>query len=146
MHTLPFLLLATLTSAAPLPLTHRLPSGLTVRADDTITDALGPVLTSLQNLDTAINGLTTDPQSAVPILGASDAANKALATATSKIEGADKLGLIGALGLQQTATGLTTQVETTVGDLAAKKSVCVPSYIFVLRVCGVSRHPLDLTP
>lgn len=118
MHALPILLLATLASTAP----------LAPRADTTITDALGPVLTSLQSLDTAINGLTSgDPQSAVPILGASDAANKALATATTTISGADNLDLIGALGLQQTATGLTTQVQTTVGDLAGKKSVCVSS-------------------
>lgn len=125
MYLLSVLLAATLTTASPLPPSRHSPAGLVGRADTTITDALGPVMMSLKSLDTAVNGLTSDPQSAVPILGASDAANKALTTATDTIKGADKLTLIGALGLQSTATGLTTQVQTTVGDLASKKGVCL---------------------
>lgn len=93
------------------------------RQADAIKAALMPVMASLQSLDTAINGLTTEPQSALPILNASDSASKTLTDAGTKIQAADSLGLIGALGLQQTAGDLTKQVQTTIGDLTAKKPV-----------------------
>lgn len=93
------------------------------RQVDAIKAALTPVMQSLKSLDTAINGLTTDPNSALPILNASDSASKTLSAAATKIQSADNLGLIGALGLQQTGTDLATQVQTTIGDLTAKKAV-----------------------
>ncbi|KAL1879209.1 hypothetical protein Daus18300_001788 [Diaporthe australafricana] len=93
------------------------------RQVDAIKEALAPVMTSLKDLDTAINGLTTDPQTAAPILTSSQAASKALSGAATKINAADDLGLIGSLGLQQTGTDLATQVQTTIGDLTAKKPV-----------------------
>lgn len=93
------------------------------RQADAIKAALMPVMQSLQSLDTAIKGLTTDPNTALPILNASDSASKTLSGAATKIQSADNLGLIGALGLQQTGTDLATQVQTTIGDLTAKKAV-----------------------
>lgn len=93
------------------------------RQADAIKAALMPVMASLQSLDTAINGLTSDPQSALPILNASDSASKTLTEAGTKIQAADSLGIFGALGLQQTAGDLTKQVQTTIGDLTAKKPV-----------------------
>lgn len=93
------------------------------RQVDAIKDALAPVMSSLKDLDTAINGLTTDPNTAAPILTSSQAASKALSGAATKIQAADDLGLIGSLGLQQTGTDLATQVTTTIGDLTAKKPV-----------------------
>ncbi|KAG6368634.1 hypothetical protein INS49_002847 [Diaporthe citri] len=93
------------------------------RQVDAIKDALAPVMTSLKDLDTAINGLTTDPNTAAPILTSSQAASKALSGAATKIQAADDLGLFGSLGLQQTGTDLATQVTTTIGDLTAKKPV-----------------------
>lgn len=93
------------------------------RQVDAIKEALAPVMTSLKDLDTAINGLTTDPNTAAPILTSSQAASKALSGAATKINAADDLGLFGSLGLQQTGTDLATQVQTTIGDLTAKKPV-----------------------
>lgn len=93
------------------------------RQVDAIKEALAPVMSSLKDLDTAINGLTTDPNTAAPILTSSQAASKALSGAATKIQAADDLGLIGSLGLQQTGTDLATQVTTTIGDLTAKKPV-----------------------
>lgn len=93
------------------------------RQADAIKAALMPVMDSLKSLDTAIKGLSADPQSALPILNASDTASKTLTDAGTKIQAAQDLGLFGALGLQQTAGDLTTQVQTTVGDLTAKKAV-----------------------
>lgn len=106
---------ATAVMAAPVEIERR--------QVDAIKSALAPVMTSLKDLDTAINGLTTDPQTAAPILTSSQAASKALSGAATKINAADKLGLIGSLGLQQTGTDLATQVQTTIGDLTAKKPV-----------------------
>ncbi|KAI3398870.1 hypothetical protein diail_8379 [Diaporthe ilicicola] len=99
------------------------PVDLERRQADAIKSALAPVMSSLKDLDTAINGLTTDPQTAAPILSSSQAASKALSSAATQIQAADNLGLIGSLGLQQTGTDLATQVTTTVGDLTAKKPV-----------------------
>lgn len=106
---------ATSVMAAPVELERR--------QVDAIKDALAPVMSSLKDLDTAINGLTTDPNTAAPILTSSQAASKALSGAATKIQAADNLGLIGSLGLQQTGTDLATQVTTTIGDLTAKKPV-----------------------
>lgn len=124
-----FLTLLTLTAAAVtgLPLEYRQADGtahaLESRQADAIKSALMPVMASLQSLDTAIKGLSADPQSALPILNASDSASKTLTDAGTKIQAADDLSLFGALGLQQTAGDLTTQVQTTIGDLTAKKDV-----------------------
>lgn len=89
-----------------------------------ITGALGMVQSSLQKLDTAVKGLSaSDPNSAVGVLNAAQGAQSALGSATSMIKEAKNLGLIGALGLQQTASGLVEQVQTTLGDLTQKKPV-----------------------
>lgn len=93
------------------------------RQADAIKSALKPVMASLKALDTAINGLTTDPQSALPLLNASNSASQSITEAGTQIQAAEDLGLFGALGLQQTAGDLTTQIQTTIGDLAAKKAV-----------------------
>lgn len=117
--------LATAATAAPLEWqrAERDAHAMERRQADAIKAALMPVMASLQSLDTAINGLTTDPQSALPILNASDSASKTLTDAGTKIQAADDLGIFGALGLQQTAGDLTKQVQTTIGDLTAKKPV-----------------------
>lgn len=115
-----FLSILTLTGATSV---MAAPVEIERRQVDAIKDALAPVMTSLKDLDTAINGLTTDPQTAAPILTSSQAASKALSGAATKIQAADDLGLIGSLGLQQTGTDLATQVTTTIGDLTAKKPV-----------------------
>ncbi|KAL0933930.1 cell wall protein [Colletotrichum truncatum] len=97
---------------------------LASRQAKTITTALGMVQTSLEKLDTAVKGLSaSDPNSAVAVLNGAQGAQSALEKATSMIEGANNLGLIGALGLQQTADGVVGQVQTTLGDLTAKKPV-----------------------
>lgn len=115
-----FISILTLTGAASV---MAAPVELERRQVDAIKDALAPVMSSLKDLDTAINGLTTDPNTAAPILTSSQAASKALSGAATKIQAADNLGLIGSLGLQQTGTDLATQVTTTIGDLTAKKPV-----------------------
>ncbi|KAK2049525.1 cell wall protein, partial [Colletotrichum somersetense] len=97
---------------------------LVARQKDVITGAIGMVQSSLAKLDTAVKGLTaTDPNSAVGVLNAAQGAQSTLEKAASQISGADNLGLFGALGLQQTATDLVTQVTTTLGDLEKKKPV-----------------------
>ncbi|KAF6835538.1 cell wall serine-threonine-rich galactomannoprotein mp1 [Colletotrichum plurivorum] len=94
------------------------------RQKDTITSALGMVQTSLQKLDTAVKGLSaTDPNSITGVLNGAQGAQTSLETATSMIQNADNIGLFGALGLQQTATGVVDQVTTTLGDLTQKKPV-----------------------
>ncbi|KAH0432958.1 cell wall serine-threonine-rich galactomannoprotein mp1 [Colletotrichum camelliae] len=94
------------------------------RQRDVITGALDMVGGSLQKLDTAVKSLSaSDPNTAVAVLNAAQGAQTALGSATSTIDGANNLGLFGALGLQQTATGLVEQVQTTLGDLAQKKPV-----------------------
>lgn len=120
-------LLATAISAAPIELVSR--------QGDAIKDAIMPVMQSLQTLDTAIKGITMDPNTAIPILNASSSASKSLSDAATKIQAADSLGLFGALGLQKTAGDLTTQVMTTINDLVAKKPV--------LDMLGVSAVALD---
>ncbi|KAK2598418.1 hypothetical protein N8I77_011838 [Diaporthe amygdali] len=115
-----FLSILTLTGATSV---MAAPVDIERRQVDAIKDALAPVMSSLKDLDTAIQGLTTDPQTAAPILSSSQAASKALSGAATKIQAADNLGLIGSLGLQQTGTDLATQVTTTIGDLTAKKPV-----------------------
>lgn len=127
--TMHFLTLLTLTVAAVTaqPLERRQADGtihaLESRQADAIKSALMPVMDSLKSLDTAIKGLNSDPTSALPILNASDSASKTLTDAGTKIQAAKQLDLFGALGLQQTAGDLTTQVQTTIGDLTAKKAV-----------------------
>ncbi|KKY32826.1 putative cell wall protein [Diaporthe ampelina] len=115
-----FLSILTVTGAASV---MAAPVDIERRQVDAIKEALAPVMTSLMDLDTAINGLTTDPQTAAPILSSSQAASQALSGAATKIQAADDLGLFGSLGLQQTGTDLATQVSTTIGDLTAKKPV-----------------------
>lgn len=100
------------------------PKILVSRQKDTITTALGMVQGSLEGLDTAVKALSvSDPNSVAGVLTAAQASQSALDTATTMIDGADNLGLFAAIGLQGTADGLVTQVQTTLGDLSQKKPV-----------------------
>ncbi|KAJ0165903.1 hypothetical protein CTA2_9532 [Colletotrichum tanaceti] len=100
------------------------PAAILPRQRDAITGALGMVQSSLTKLDTAVNALSaTDANSAVGVLNAAQGAQASIEKATSRIEAADELGIFGALGLQQTATDLVGQVQTTLGDLEKKKPV-----------------------
>lgn len=110
---------AAISNAAPLESR----ASIELRQADAIKSALMPVMKSLTDLDTAIKGLTTDPNTAAPILSASQSASSTLGDAATKINAADDLGIFGALGLQQTGTDLATMVQTTITDLMAKKPV-----------------------
>ncbi|KAK1990145.1 hypothetical protein LX36DRAFT_621172, partial [Colletotrichum falcatum] len=91
---------------------------------DVITGAIGMVMTSLKKLDTAVNSVSaTDANSLQGVLTAAQGAQTTLEKAATQIQGADDLGLFQALGLQQTAGDLVTQVQTTLGDLEKKKPV-----------------------
>lgn len=115
------LTLAASAAVSALPLETR--ASVQLRQAASIKSALMPVMQSLKDLDTAINGLTTDPATAAPILTASTSASGSIKEAATQINAADDVGIFGALGLQQTGTDLATQVKTTIGDLMAKKPV-----------------------
>lgn len=85
--------------------------------------ALGPVMASLQALDTSILLLTLDPSTAPPMLAASDAAVQAMGGATSAISEAMPMGMMGAKSLKESVGGLVGMVQQTMGDLEAKKPV-----------------------
>ncbi|ORY58837.1 hydrophobic surface binding protein A-domain-containing protein [Pseudomassariella vexata] len=90
----------------------------------TFQSAIGTVSKALTNLDTAVKSLDAkNPNSAAPVLQMSDAVQTALKQATTQIQGSQTLSLTDALGLQNTATDLTTTVQSTVGDLVSKKPV-----------------------
>lgn len=92
MKLLTCFVLMTITVTTARPLSSR--DAVEKRQADVIKGALMPVMQSLQSLDTAIQGLTTDPQTAVPILSASDSASKTLSTAATQIQSADNLDLM----------------------------------------------------
>ncbi|KAK3307696.1 hydrophobic surface binding protein A-domain-containing protein [Chaetomium strumarium] len=118
MHLVRFVLQATLAYGAV-----AFPSTSERRDLGTIQSAIGTVQSALEKLNTAVNGLTADPQTAAPILTASQNAQAALQKATQDISGSDELGLISALRLQQMANGLTSAVQTAMDSLVAKKPV-----------------------
>lgn len=118
-HIILTLMAAAAVSAHPLETR----ASLQLRQADAIKSALMPVMQSLKELDTAINGLTTDPATAAPILTASMSASSTLKEAATQINAADDVSLFSAIGLQQTGTDLADQVGTTIGDLMNKKPV-----------------------
>ncbi|KAH6675275.1 hydrophobic surface binding protein A-domain-containing protein [Plectosphaerella plurivora] len=89
----------------------------------TIQAAITTVQTSLGELTTAVKGLNAaDANTAAPILAASTKVQSTLKTATTQVQGAEALGLMEALGLQNTAGELVTAVQGTVSALTAKKA------------------------
>ncbi|KAH7369440.1 hydrophobic surface binding protein A-domain-containing protein [Plectosphaerella cucumerina] len=98
-------------------------AGSAVAQLETIQTAITSVQDALGDLTTAVNGLNgADANSAAPILTASTNVQSVLKTATTQVQGADALGLMEALGLQNTAGGLVTAVQGTVSALTAKKA------------------------
>lgn len=85
--------------------------------------ALGPVMASLQALDTSILLLTLDPSTAPPMLAASDDVVQAMGGATAAISEAMSMGIMGAKSLKEPVGGLVGMVQQTMGDLEAKKPV-----------------------
>lgn len=97
---------------------------LVPRQKDTITAALGMIQTSLKSLDTSVRSLSAkDPNTAVAVLNSAQGAQSSIEQATAMIQGADNIGLFGALGLQQSATDVVDTVTTTLGSLTQKKPV-----------------------
>lgn len=89
----------------------------------TITSAITSVQDALGELGTAVDGLSaTDPNSAAPILTASEKVKTTIQSATQQVQGAEALGLGDALSLRDTAGGLVTSVQSTISSLTAKKA------------------------
>ncbi|KAH8881669.1 hypothetical protein GQ53DRAFT_701839, partial [Thozetella sp. PMI_491] len=88
----------------------------------TLQTSIQKVQTALGTLDTAVKALTTDPNTATPILTASQGVESTIKQATTDISGTTELSLTDALSLQSTATGLTTAVNTTIADIVSKKA------------------------
>jgi hypothetical protein len=88
----------------------------------TIQTAITNIGTSLTNLDTAIKAVNA-PGDTAKVLTASQAVQNALMTGTTMVMAGQAISLTDALGLQQTTSGLTTQVTTVVTDLMAKKAI-----------------------
>ncbi|KAL8283091.1 hypothetical protein RB600_006205 [Gaeumannomyces tritici] len=99
------------------------PAVLVPRQASVIKGALSKVMDTLKSMDTAIKGLTPDINSAVPLLDKVGAAQKSIDEAGATIKSSKKLGLFESVGLLQPAQELTAQVQTTLGDLTAKKPV-----------------------
>jgi hypothetical protein len=97
--------------------------GATVAQLAVMQKAIGNIQTALGQLDTAVKGLSSDPNSAAPVLQASQGAGTVIKQATSDITASQTLSLQDALSLQNVANSLTTAVQTTVSDLAGKKAV-----------------------
>ncbi|KAK2075310.1 hypothetical protein P8C59_009445 [Phyllachora maydis] len=89
----------------------------------TMQKAISSVQSALSTLDTAVKGLSSDANSAPPVLKASDGVQSAMKQATSDITATQALSLQDALSLQSVANTLTASVNTTVNDLASKKPV-----------------------
>ncbi|KAL8377573.1 hypothetical protein RB595_008315 [Gaeumannomyces hyphopodioides] len=103
-------------TAAPAPLERRQASVLK--------GAISKVTATLQGLDTAILSLdASNLNTAAPLLGAVEGAQKSLTEASASIKGAKSVGLLEAIGMLQPANDLTAQVQKTLGDLTAKKPV-----------------------
>ncbi|WYZ46765.1 hypothetical protein EsH8_IX_000990 [Colletotrichum jinshuiense] len=101
----------------------------------TIQGAVTSVQDSLKKLDTAVKAVGTDAASAAPILTAAGDVSTTIQKANTDIGASDALQLQEALGLQQTATDLTTSATTVVDDIIAKKSN--------FDMIGVSAQVLD---
>lgn len=88
----------------------------------TINTAVQSITDSLTQLDTAIKAIA-GPADAMKVLTASNNVQTTLQTATTMVMGIQPISLTDALGLQQTTGALTTQVNTVVTDLTAKKAI-----------------------
>ncbi|KAK2067289.1 hypothetical protein P8C59_001045 [Phyllachora maydis] len=89
----------------------------------TLQTAITNIASSLGALDKAIKGITADVSSTQPVLEAATAAQKVLSSAATNISASQPLSLSDALSLQTAGKDLTTAVNTTIGDLVAKKPV-----------------------
>jgi hypothetical protein len=88
----------------------------------TIQTAVTNVGTSLTALDTAIKAVN-GPADTAKVLAASQGVQNALMTGATMVNAGQPISLQDALGLQQTTSGLTTQVTTTITDLMGKKAI-----------------------
>ncbi|KAK8051852.1 hypothetical protein PG993_003237 [Apiospora rasikravindrae] len=89
---------------------------------ETIQQAIGAVSDALGDLDTKVKAISgTDANSAAPVLQASQKILTTMQSSTTKVNGAEALGVFDALSLQDTANSLVTSVNTTMKDLVAKK-------------------------
>ncbi|KAF4786035.1 hypothetical protein HER10_EVM0012768 [Colletotrichum scovillei] len=86
-----------------------------------IQGAVTSVQGALTKLNTAVQGVGNDVASAQPILAASTEVQNTLSKAATDIQGAQPLQLQEALGLQQTATDLTSSATTLIDTLVSKK-------------------------
>lgn len=88
----------------------------------TINTAVQQIMTSLTALDTSINAIQ-GPADAMKVVAASNNVQQTLQTSTTMVNAIQPISLTDALGLQQTTGALTTQVNTVVTDLTAKKAI-----------------------
>jgi len=108
-----------------------------------IQKAITNVQTALGSLDTAVKALSSDPNTAAPILTASTGVQGAIKQATTDITASAVLSLNDALSLQNVATGLTTSVQTTVTDLTAKKAVLDQLGVTSVAVQSLTQQKTD---
>lgn len=99
------------------------PAAVERRQADVLTGALNKVVGALKTLDTAIMGLSADPNSVTPLLNEVQGAQKTLAEASTEIKGAKPVALLEAVPLLGPAQELGTTLQKTLGDLTAKKPV-----------------------
>lgn len=95
---------------------------ITKRDLATIQSGLGNVNTALMGLDTSIKAIK-GPADAQPVLDMSAKVNTAITGATTMIMGSQVLSLNDALTLSNTGMMLSTQANTTISDLVAKKAI-----------------------
>jgi hypothetical protein len=108
--------------ATPIPGAH-----IKKRSAQDIMDALGSVKKSVDNLDTAVNAVPTN--STTPDLTAlgnvatmASKVGDTIKSAMTKITNTGTVGLIGAIPIQGSATGLSDSVTKVTGDLVMKKA------------------------
>ncbi len=85
-----------------------------------ITDVLNSVQTSIDGLDTAVKGLTTD---AAPVLAASNKLVGTIGSGTTTVQASAGLALFDALGLLAPVEGLMKHAQTLLVDLKGKKDI-----------------------
>jgi hypothetical protein len=88
----------------------------------TIQSGVTSISSALTQLDTAIKAVN-GPADTANLLGASQAVNTALTSATTQIMATQPITLTDALSLQQSAQGLTTAATNAVNDIIAKKAI-----------------------
>lgn len=104
----------------------------------TVTSAVTQVDSGLKNLDTAVQGFSSDP---ADMNSAADALLRTLNTATMQIMQTSNITVEDALSLQSTVTSLQKDGETLINDLEAKKSA-----IQAAGLCGsVMKQTSDIS-